>query len=76
MSYHNNSINEDFFLTPGQQFMCSHGRNKMSKMQFWVCKASPNSFHLHFLSNGSSVLEKTVVASENLDGKVLKNNCC
>ena len=41
MSYHNNSINVEFFLTPGQQCMSSHGRKKNSKIQFWVYKASP-----------------------------------
>ena len=76
MSYHNNSINVEFFLTPGQQCMYNHGRKEISKIQFWVYKASPNSFHLYFLSNGSSVLQKTVVASENLEGKLFKNNYC
>ena len=56
--------------------MHSHGKNKISKIQFWVYKASPNSSHLHFLSNGSSVLEKKAVASENLDGTLFKNNYC
>ena len=28
--------------------------NIMFEIYFWVCKAPPNSFHLHFLSNGSS----------------------
>ena len=36
-------------------------------------RLSLNSFQLHFLSNESLKLEKTVVASENFDGKLFKN---
>ena len=39
-----------------------------------LISAIPDSFHLHFLSNGSSVLDKMAVASENSDGKLFKNN--
>ena len=36
-------------------------------------KAPPNSFQLHFLSNGSSEREKTAVGSEYFDGKLFNN---
>ena len=38
-----------------------------------VYKAPPFSYSLHFLSNGTLICEKTVVASEKFYGRLLKN---
>ena len=61
------------FLTPRQQFYARLWQKKMFEIHFWVYKALPNSFHLHFLASGSLKWEKTVVASENIDSKLFRN---
>ena len=53
--------------------MCNIHKNKMFKIHIWAYKVSPDSFSLHLLPSGSSKSEKTVVTSENFDGKLFKN---
>ena len=61
--------------TPKQrvQYMSGVGKKKTSNIHFWVHKAPSFSFHLHFVSSGSSqrekMREKCSSESDDFDGK-------
>ena len=67
------TMTERSSLRTPKQYMSGVGKKKTSNIHFWVHKAPPFSFRLHFVSSGSSQREKTREKcsneSDDFDGK-------